>query len=90
MTCTGVGLGFPNKSHIGIFEFNFARKTWDFSRCLLSNQRVRSGCACIHWCRLLLFFFGCNGGEILGYSSVHCASVCGVFCDVKSREKSFQ
>ena len=24
----------PKKSHIGIFEFNFAPKTWDFSRCL--------------------------------------------------------
>ena len=44
---------------------------------------------CLYLCRLL-FFFGYNRGEILGYSSVHCASVCGVFCDVKSREKSFQ
>ena len=30
VTCTGVGLGFPNKSHIGIFEFNFAPKNVGF------------------------------------------------------------
>ena len=48
VTCTGVGLGFPNKSHIGIFEFNFAPKTWDFSRCLVCLVLAVNACILLH------------------------------------------